>query len=115
MWAVENWKSKTRIPTFPPPRLACGARKKAVYTKCLTRPPVGGLLLQLLFQCPVTAIRTRLCRAPNRAIVAISGGDRQPGTDKGTVSRAPGARGLHATCKEAPGRDGRGRIPQGVR
>src|SRR3954467_5301983 len=38
MWAVENWKSKTRIPTFPPPRLACGARKKAVYTKRLTRP-----------------------------------------------------------------------------
>src|SRR3954453_1372028 len=46
MWAVENWKSKTRIPTFPPPRLACGARKKAVYTKRLTRPQNAGLISQ---------------------------------------------------------------------
>lgn len=36
---MEKWKSKIRIPTFPPPRLACGARKRtAVYTKHLTRP-----------------------------------------------------------------------------
>jgi hypothetical protein len=30
MRAVEKWKSKTRIPTFPPPRSACGARKKII-------------------------------------------------------------------------------------
>src|SRR3954452_3650093 len=52
MWAVENWKSKTRIPTFPPPRLACGARKKAVYTKRLTRPgePVVFFLLRVFLR-----------------------------------------------------------------
>jgi transposase len=39
VWALEKWKSKIRIPTFPPPRIACGARKRtAVYTKQLTRP-----------------------------------------------------------------------------
>ena len=39
LWALEKWKSKIRIPTFPPPRIACGARKRtAVYTELLTRP-----------------------------------------------------------------------------
>jgi hypothetical protein len=27
-WAVENWKSKSGIPTFPPPRQPAAARKK---------------------------------------------------------------------------------------
>jgi hypothetical protein len=27
-WAVENWKSKSGIPTFPPPRQPTAARKK---------------------------------------------------------------------------------------
>ncbi len=31
VWAVEKWKSKTRIPTFPPPRQPAAARRKTVY------------------------------------------------------------------------------------
>src|SRR6266536_4370895 len=43
LWAVEKWKSKSRIPTFPPPRMpAAQGKKKAVYTKRLTHPPVVG-------------------------------------------------------------------------
>ena len=39
LWALEKWKSKIRIPTFHPARIACGVRKRtAVYTKLLTRP-----------------------------------------------------------------------------
>ena len=44
---MEKWESKIRIPTFPPPRLACGARNKAVYTKRLTRPGIRPIYHQL--------------------------------------------------------------------
>jgi hypothetical protein len=37
LWAVEKWKSKTTIPTFPPPRSACGARKEI--DSSLSEPP----------------------------------------------------------------------------
>src|ERR1019366_3408613 len=30
VWAVEKWKSKTRIPIFPPPRPPAAARKKPI-------------------------------------------------------------------------------------
>src|ERR1035437_10289171 len=30
LWAVEKWKSKTGIPTFPPPRPPAAARKKPI-------------------------------------------------------------------------------------
>jgi len=33
VWAMEKWKSKGGIPTFPQPRQAGGARKKIVQTK----------------------------------------------------------------------------------
>ena len=48
-----KWKSKTRISTFPPPKIACGARKRtAVYTKLLTRPAfsTGGFTEGLVTQ-----------------------------------------------------------------
>jgi len=36
---VEKWKSKNRIPTFPPPRQpAAQGKNQAVYTNLLTRP-----------------------------------------------------------------------------
>lgn len=31
VWAMEKWKSKTRIPTFPLPRQACGSKEGNVY------------------------------------------------------------------------------------
>jgi hypothetical protein len=31
VWAVEKWKSKTGISTFPPPRQPAAARKTTIY------------------------------------------------------------------------------------
>src|SRR5690349_11283480 len=30
VWAMEKWKSKTRIPTFPPPRQPAAARRETI-------------------------------------------------------------------------------------
>ena len=39
MWAVEKWKSKTRIPTFPPPRQPAAARKRTKFMDEPSGPP----------------------------------------------------------------------------
>ena len=41
LWTVEKWKSKTGIPTFPPPRIACGARKKPADCRNFLLPPIA--------------------------------------------------------------------------
>jgi len=33
LWAVEKWKSKSRIPTFPPPRMPAAQGKKRPFTQ----------------------------------------------------------------------------------
>src|SRR6266542_752798 len=38
LWAVEKWKSKSRIPTFPPPRMPAAQGKKRRLHKTLDAP-----------------------------------------------------------------------------
>jgi hypothetical protein len=33
LWAVEKWKSKSRISTFPPPRMPAAQGKKRPFTR----------------------------------------------------------------------------------
>jgi hypothetical protein len=33
LWAVEKWKSKSRIPTFPPPRMPAALGKNRPFTQ----------------------------------------------------------------------------------
>src|SRR6266498_3669024 len=40
LWAVEKWKSKSRIPTFPPPRMPAAQGKKRRLHKTLDAPPL---------------------------------------------------------------------------
>ena len=50
---MERWKSKTRISTFPPPRMpAAQGKKKAVYTKRLTHPIPTVLRTVRIDLCP---------------------------------------------------------------
>ena len=53
LWAMEKWKSKTRIPTFPQPRQPAAQGRTAVYTKRLTRP-------QHLLKWMTSAMRSKL-------------------------------------------------------
>jgi hypothetical protein len=38
LWAVEKWKSKNRIPTFPPPRMPAALGKNGRLHKTLDTP-----------------------------------------------------------------------------
>ena len=52
LWALEKWKSKTRIPTSPPPRIACGARKRTPFTQTLDAPSISLFEAKQLFANP---------------------------------------------------------------
>src|SRR6266496_4557424 len=53
LWAMEKWKSKSRIPTFPPPRMPAAQGKKRRLHKTLDAPHV--LFEPFLFDAPDAA------------------------------------------------------------